>query len=848
MDVFTGAVLFGAGAAAMRAFDRLRVARVTPRGLPGSLPWGYFVRPGVVLLKDGALQRAYRVRGRDVSSATYAELNALPQRFTRATHPIHTRWLFHFDALRRRSYDYLSPGAFPDRVTWGIDRERERQYAGSGRKYETEVVFTVTCRPPADQSASLRRLLVRGESESTPWEAHLARFIEESDQLAGQLHGLLGLEPIGSDEFLTHLHTCVTGLEHRVLAPEDASHLDWVLASQEMTRGTRPRIGDKHIYVVSIFGFPPQSWSGILDPLTKLGAAYRWSTRIIQLGYGDATRILSRMQGRWFKNRQGASTLADSVRRGRAEKTAQESEDEKVFENQHARDAAVRIGDVLGSIQTGQGRVALYSSTLVVHADSAAEGRETARMLVNEVTERGFAARVEGLHACAAFFSTMPGDGWHNLRRPPLPAENVAHLLPLTTSWAGPRYVPSPYFPVRSPALAMVDTDDSTPYRLNLYHKDVGHSLLVGATGAGKSTFMGFTVAQFMRYPDSQVFWFDKGHSATVLTLAMDGHHYDIRIKPDPRHGLQFQPYASVDLAEERAWAAEWTETAVELQGVQPSLAKRQAIERALRVLGDRPPEERTIRAFTMHVQDLDVRAAMEQYTGTGPYGSLLDGARDGFADGRVHTFEMGRLMGMGERIVVPTLLHLFRQIERRLRANRPTFIPIDEAWEHLMRSLFAEKIEQWLREIRKANGAVMLATQDPADIANSKHREILVSSCPTKIFLPNRLAAVEQTAALYRSYGLNDREVEIIAEGESKRDYFFKSPDGSRRFELRLGPVALAFLGSRQGLTTAAGVERAADLRAGAGDRWVRKWLEEVGLHAEAAEMYPAADVGAVG
>jgi type IV secretion system protein VirB4 len=388
----------------------------------------------------------------------------------------------------------------------------------------------------------------------------------------------------------------------------------------------------------------------------------------------------------------------------------------------------------------------------------------------------------------------------------------------------------------------MVDTDDSTPYRLNLYHKDVGHSLLVGATGAGKSTFMGFTVAQYMRYPDAQVFWFDKGHSAYLLTAAMEGNHYDIRIKPDPRHGLQFQPYARVDLAEERAYAAEWTETAADLQGVQPSLAKRQAIDRALRVLGDRPPEERTIRAFTMHVQDLEVRAAMEQYTGTGPYGSLLDGSRDGFAEGRVHTFEMGRLMGMGDRIIVPTLLHLFRQIELRLRANRPTFIPIDEAWEHLMRSLFANKIEQWLREIRKANGAVMLATQDPADIAHSKHREILISSCPTKIFLPNPNAAVEETAALYRSYRLNDREVQIIAEGESKRDYFFKSPDGSRRFELRLGPVALAFLGSRQGMTTAAAVERASQLRAQHGAEWVRVWLEEVGLHAEAAEMYAGA------
>ena len=107
-------------------------------------------------------------------------------------------------------------------------------------------------------------------------------------------------------------------------------------------------------------------------------------------------------------------------------------------------------------------------------------------------------------------------------------------------------------------------------------------------------------------------------------------------------------------------------------------------------------------------------------------------------------------------------------------------------------------------------------------------------------IFLPNKNAVSEDIAELYRAYKLNDREVEIVAGGETKRDYFFKSPDGSRRFELKLGPVALAFLGSRPGSTTAATVERAKRLQAQHGDEWPRVWLEEVGLEAEGAEMYP--------
>lgn len=841
-----GGLLFGAGMAAMRGFDALRVARRAPRALPDSLPWGYFVAPGVVQLKDGAFLTAWRFRGPDAGSSTHAELNALSAQVRRALQPYHDDWMLHVDAVRRRSFAYLPPGAFPDPVSRAIDEERRRTYAASGRKYETECVLSLTYRPPPDAAARLRRWVVRGEAESSSWERHLQRFVRDgAERLQDRLGARLGLEPLGSDALLTHLHLCLTGLEHRLLAPRDASHLDWAVASQEMVRGTRPRIGDKHLCVVSLFGFPPESWSGILGPLSTVGAPYRWSTRVIPLGGAAAARMIGRIRDGWFRSRKGAGTLTEGMLRS-GERTAQQAEDDRLFEDAHARRAAAGLGDVLGALGTGRGRAALYTSTLVVHGDDEAEAREVGRTLVRLVTERGFAGRVEGLHACAAFFGSLPGDGWHNLRRPPLPLDNVADLLPLTTSWAGPRHVPSPFFPVRSPVLACADTDDATPYRLNLYHKDVGHTLLVGATGAGKSTFMGFCVAQFLRYADAQVFWFDKGHSAYLLTTAVGGRHYDIRPKPDPRAGLQFQPYALADRPEEQAWAAEWTEVAVALQGVEPTLPRRQAIQRALRVLGDRPPEERTVRGLVMLLQDLELRAALEQYTGMGPYGHLLDGDRDGFADGAVHTFEMHRLMELGDRIVVPTLLHLFRRIELRLRANRPTLIAIDEAWEALLRSRFAAKIEEWLRTVRKSNGALLLATQDPADVVRSAQGEVVLRSCPTRIFLPNPGAAGEEVAALYRTLGLNDREVEIVAGGESKRDYLFKSPDGSRRFDLRLGPVALAFLGTRPGMTTAATVAHAARLQALHGAAWPRRWLEETGLGGEAAEAYAGPAGGA--
>ncbi|HST62738.1 MAG TPA: hypothetical protein VLK84_28790, partial [Longimicrobium sp.] len=187
--------------AAMRGFDAIRVARAVPRGLPGSLPWGYFAAPGVVQLKDGAFLTGFRYRGPDTASATNAELNALSAQINRALYPFHDEWMFHFDAVRRRSFEYPAAGAFPDRTSWAVDEERRREYARSGRKFETECVLSLTYRPPPDTAAKLRRWFVRGEASTTSWDRHLQRFIQDgAERLMDRLGARLNLEPMGSDE------------------------------------------------------------------------------------------------------------------------------------------------------------------------------------------------------------------------------------------------------------------------------------------------------------------------------------------------------------------------------------------------------------------------------------------------------------------------------------------------------------------------------------------------------------------------------------------------------------------------------------------------------------------------
>ena len=157
--------------------------------------------------------------------------------------------------------------------------------------------------------------------------------------------------------------------------------------------------------------------------------------------------------------------------------------------------------------------------------------------------------------------------------------------------------------------------------------------------------------------------------------------------------------------------------------------------------------------------------------------------------------FEMENLMALGERNLVPVLLALFRRFERSL-TGAPALLILDEAWVMLGHPVFREKIRDWLKTLRKANCAVVLATQSLSDAVRSGLLDVLLESCPTRILLPNEEADKGGTDAvlgprdLYTLFGLNEAEIAILKNAVKKRHYYYTSPEGRRLFELALGPA----------------------------------------------------------
>jgi type IV secretion system protein VirB4 len=373
-------------------------------------------------------------------------------------------------------------------------------------------------------------------------------------------------------------------------------------------------------------------------------------------------------------------------------------------------------------------------------------------------------------------------------------------------------------------------TAGATPFRVNMHDSDVGHTLVLGRTGSGKSVLLAMLAAQFRRYRDAQVFVFDVGYSMWALANAAGATHYDLAAgRPD---ALRFQPLAHIDQPSERAWAAEWLEVLLSLQGVQMTPVLRTRLDRALELVARNARSHRTLTELTVQLQHETLSSALRPYTVGGNYGQLLDAADDDLVDGRFQVFEMKHLLALDDRIALPVLLYLFRRIEQRLDGS-PSLIEIDEAWMALMHSLFGPRVNQWLLTLRKQNAAVVLATQSPAQLAQLPHRHTIVDSCPTRIYLPNPDAVTAAQVPLYRDLGLNDREISMIAGAQAKRHYYLKSPRGSRLFELGLGPVATSLLATVPGTSMEETRRKMEDLIVRFGPDWPAEWLEERGLTA---------------
>ena len=762
-----------------------KIYKESKTGLARFVPWAFMAdcegASGVVIQKGGCMQKSYAFRGPDLDAASCATVASISVQLNDALKRFGSGWAVYTEIQSYMTAEY--PGAkFTNRAAFLVDAERKATYCAYGKHHAKSYYLTFVWEPPGGAIRKAKGVFYReGSAKEESIIEDIRKFMGVCDDVAGILSAKMDIQPLDDEETLSYLHSALSLEWHRVRKPGRLMFLDRLLADSEVQTGTQLRIGERYCPIITINDFPMETYPGILDALNRADIEYRWVSRFICLDKEDALKAIESYQKKYYGSRRNWKQFA-------TEAMTKEVTDTRVNQGAlsmeaDANEAQVEcVNDVVG--------FGYYTSCLQVWDTDIKAAEEKASYARKLIQASGFTCITEKLNSFRAWQGMMPGHVYANIRRPLVSTGNMAHVVPITAVWTGTKS--STFLEEVSGVdvpLLTCSTNFSTPFFLNLHVGDVGHTFVAGPTGAGKSTLLGLLMIQWLKYPRARVILFDKDRSSRQLTYAVGGSYYE-----PVTESVEFQPLRKLEREEDLIWASEFIDLLLSLQNIPMDAEKSAAVIEALKIMKSIEVQRRTLSSFHQYVQNEEIKAGLQPYTLDGPYGSIFDASESSLKDDFWIMIEMGPLMQLGDKAVMPALMYLFHEIEDMFD-GRPTQLVLDEAWLFLRHQLFKRQQQEWLKTTRKKNVACIYATQEIADAAKSDIASTILQQCHTKIYLPDEEASAPASREMYRAFGLSESEIELVARSQKKRDYFYKSSLGTRLFRLDMGPIQLGLI-----------------------------------------------------
>ncbi|MFZ5706068.1 MAG: hypothetical protein ACOY5R_12505 [Pseudomonadota bacterium] len=369
--------------------------------------------------------------------------------------------------------------------------------------------------------------------------------------------------------------------------------------------------------------------------------------------------------------------------------------------------------------------------TLAVYSDSLKGLRDNLSIARAALADTGMVAAREGAALEAAYWSQLVGNFAWRARPAPITSLNFAAFSPFHTYPAG--LAAGNHW---GDAIALMKTSARSPYFFSFHKRDIGHTLVVGPTGGGKTVIVNFLMAQAEKTGARQIF-IDKDRGAQIFVLASGGTYLTL-VNGTP---TGFAPLKALENnAEDRAWLSLWVRQLVRAEQRPITVQEERMIDEGVAAVMRLPREDRSLDALRTMLGMADasgIGARLEKWTSRGAMGWVFDNAADEMTlDARFIGFDMTDFLDNAE-IRAPLMLYLFHRIDKMLTGER-TIIAIDEFWKALQDEAFRGFAQDGLKTYRKRNAMMVFATQSPADALKSDIAHSILEQVATQVMLPN--------------------------------------------------------------------------------------------------------------
>jgi type IV secretion/conjugal transfer VirB4 family ATPase len=427
------------------------------------------------------------------------------------------------------------------------------------------------------------------------------------------------------------------------------------------------------------------------------------------------------------------------------------------------------LGRCLEEIEVNGRTFGQFSMTVVLYSlDRAALQRATAECF------KVFAihdARVveERYNQLNAWLAVLPGNHAFNLRRLWLLDTNYADLSFLFGQRTGE--VVNTHLGTEH--LAVLESESGTPYFLNLHYQDVAHSIVLGATGSGKSFLLNFLITHLQKY-NPLTFIFDLGGGYETLTHLFGGAYTSLRPQ---EQGFSINLFCLPLNPENLHFQASFCRVLIESSGYTMTAADEKDLLEQIESVYAVDPDQRRLLTLA-NIVNRNLRSQLYKWVEGGPYARWFDNVSDTVTLARFQTFDFE---GLSEypQVLEPLLFYILHRasvsIDNPALGGAFKVFILDEAWRFFRHPVIKPYIIEALKTWRKKNAAMILATQSVDDLRQSALLDVVVESCPTKLFLANP----GMDRAAYRDiFHLNEVELERIAGLIPKQQILIKRPD----------------------------------------------------------------------
>ncbi|PTB17786.1 conjugal transfer protein TraC [Trinickia symbiotica] len=852
------------------------------RSVAELIPWLFKFNDQLIVNKDSALMASYTFTGPDTDSLSATRVHELVRNVIHAMRPLARAPITLWWTVHRRRTDRYLTAPLPDPIAQRVDDALQRTFKASAN-YVNRHTLTMCMAPEVGVDRFAKRFMHGVTHEQMPilaafWQAVRATFSDQYlfahtasdlavavDTFERLMEGFvagnpdLDLERLTGEKLGAHLHACVSPSgEHlsRLAVPETPA-LDTALADAEIIPGhdylkfdanARCRIG-----VAAGIPTGREFWSEAVSPTTLDGLLKIPGELTINHVFRLATpsaamRFLNRMR-RYHENRRldTRALLAAAIRGGDVEHAPRQ--------NEARRQAAALANRQVGKVEMAEDAYGYYNLSIIsyssvydcpmgedalLEADALAreEALSTHKAVEGVLHAAHFVPVRETLHALSAFATTIPGMWRECARWAFLDDQLVARLFPLRGVSRG--------MPVNRhltketgqlcPALTAFPTEYGTPFWFTAFVHDVGHLLVCGRTGFGKTMFLLLCATLFRKYPNTWTIGLDKDRSMRIPTILQGGRYMSFEADATDAERSSLNPLRLLAHARHLDFLVEWVKTLIEARGAYHVSAKDlQEIQAAL--FAARTCGPRLWRLSTIHasVPTGPMADELSLWVGDGPYAHYFDNLEDSFdvADNE----DAGRWVSMAtDRLLAtpatgkPFLVYLAYRIEQSILAREKsgrigaTLVMLPEIWHLLDDEAFAERIGNWIVTMRKKLGCVWMDAQSPEQVSSSKIWPQIRDNVLVRVFVPTENLTPSARTAYQRDFGLSDAQIAVIQSLVRKRDYFITEVSGaSRRISTQLGAETIAILRSEM----SAQVLFDRHLRSGAPD-WRERYIAE--------------------